>query len=390
MMDYFLNDDQRALRDLARQIALEKLKPRVAELDRNGEFPWDLVKVFAEAGLYGVYVPEEYGGVGMGVFELALITEELSRIDAGSALALAASALGTFPIILSGTEDQKSKYLPSLASGEKLAAFGLTEPGAGSDASSIKTTALKKGNKYVLNGTKVFITNGGVAKIYTIIASTDPGKGARGASAFIIEEGTPGFTYGKEEDKVGIRASATRQLHFDNCEIPEENRIGPEGAGFLVAMKTLDRSRPGVASQALGIAQGALDLALEYSRERVQFGQTINNFQAIQFMLADLAIKVESARALLYQVAKMVDAGVKDVSRESAMCKVLASDVAVQAAIDAVQIFGGYGYMRDYPIEKFMRDAKITQIYEGTNQILRGVIAKNLIKESANNPKLLG
>ncbi|MDK9698783.1 MAG: acyl-CoA dehydrogenase family protein [bacterium] len=389
-MDYFLTEDQQQLRDLARQIAIEKVKPRVAELDREGEFPWDLVKVFADAGLYGVYVPEVYGGVGMGVFELALITEELSRIDAGTALALAASALGTFPILLSGNEEQRKRFLPDLASGSKLAAFGLTEPNAGSDAGSIKTTAIKKGNKYVLNGSKVFITNGGVAKVYTVVASTDPSKGSRGASAFIVEEGTPGFTYGKEEDKVGIRASATRQLHFDNCEIPEENRIGPEGGGFLVAMKTLDRSRPGVASQALGIAQGALDLALEYSRERIQFGQTINNFQAIQFMLADLAIKVESARALLYQVARMVDAGVKDVARESAMCKVLASDVAVATAIDAVQIFGGYGYMRDYPIEKFMRDAKITQIYEGTNQILRGVIAKHLIKESANNVKLMG
>ncbi len=389
-MDYFLNDDQQALRDLARQIAIEKVKPRVAELDREGEFPWDLVKVFADAGLYGTYIPEEFGGVGMGVFELALVTEEISRIDAGTALALAASALGTFPILYSGTDEQKQRFLPSLASGEKLAAFGLTEPNAGSDAGSIKTTAMKKGNKYVLNGTKVFITNGGVAKVYTVVASTDPSKGSRGATAFIVEEGTPGFTYGKEEDKMGIRASATRQLHFDDCEIPEENRIGPEGAGFLVAMKTLDRSRPGVASQALGIAQGALDLALEYSRERVQFGQSINNFQAIQFMLADLAIKVESARAVLYQVARMVDAGVKDVAKDSAICKVLASDVAMATAIDAVQIFGGYGYMRDYPIEKFIRDAKITQIYEGTNQILRGVIAKNLIKESANNIKLMG
>ncbi|MCX7834869.1 MAG: acyl-CoA dehydrogenase family protein [bacterium] len=389
-MDYFLNDTQKELVQLARKIALERVKPRVAELDRNGEFPWDLVKVFADAGFYGLYIPEEYEGVGLGVFELALVTEELSRIDAGSALALAASALGTFPIILSGNEEQKKRYLPRLARGEILAAFGLTEPSAGSDAGSIKTTARKDGNRYILNGQKVFITNGGVAKVYVIIASTDPSKGSRGASAFIVEEGTPGFTYGKEEDKVGIRASATRQLHFDDCIVPEENRIGPEGAGFIVAMKTLDRSRPGVAAQALGIAQGALDLALEYARERIQFGTPIINFQAIQFMLADLGIKIEAARALLYQTARMVDAGIQDVAKESAMCKVFASDVAVQTAIDAVQIFGGYGYMRDYPIEKFMRDAKITQIYEGTNQILRGVIAKHMIKQAADAVKLLG
>lgn len=389
-MDYFLNDTQKELVQLARKIALERVKPRVAELDRKGEFPWDLVKVFADAGFYGLYIPEEYEGVGLGVFELALVTEELSRIDAGSALALAASALGTFPILLSGNEEQKRRYLPPLARGEILAAFGLTEPSAGSDAGSIKTTARKDGKNYILNGQKVFITNGGVAKVYVIIASTDPSKGSRGATAFIVEEGTPGFTYGKEEDKVGIRASATRQLHFDDCIVPEENRIGPEGAGFVVAMKTLDRSRPGVAAQALGIAQGALDLALEYARERIQFGTPIINFQAIQFMLADLGIKIEAARALLYQTARMVDAGITDVAKESAMCKVFASDVAVQTAIDAVQIFGGYGYMRDYPIEKFMRDAKITQIYEGTNQILRSVIAKHMIKQAADAVKLLG
>lgn len=389
-MDYFLNDTQKELVQLARKIALERVKPRVAELDRKGEFPWDLVKVFADAGFYGLYIPEEYEGVGLGVFELALVTEELSRIDAGSALALAASALGTFPILLSGNEEQKRRYLPPLARGEILAAFGLTEPSAGSDAGSIKTTARKDGKNYILNGQKVFITNGGVAKVYVIIASTDPSKGSRGATAFIVEEGTPGFTYGKEEDKVGIRASATRQLHFDDCIVPEENRLGPEGAGFVVAMKTLDRSRPGVAAQALGIAQGALDLALEYARERIQFGTPIINFQAIQFMLADLGIKIEAARALLYQTARMVDAGITDVAKESAMCKVFASDVAVQTAIDAVQIFGGYGYMRDYPIEKFMRDAKITQIYEGTNQILRSVIAKHMIKQAADAVKLLG
>jgi len=380
-MDYFLNEFQKEIVEQAHRIGVEKIRPVAAKYDIEGTFPWDIVKVFAESGFYGLWVPEEYGGVGGGILDLTIVTEELSKHCGGIALAVAASALGTFPILLSGNDAQKEKYLPDLAEGKTLAAFGLTEPSAGSDAGSIKTTAKKVGDKYILNGTKVFITNGGEAKINTIIASTDPTKGTRGASAFIVEEGFPGFSYGKEEDKMGIRASATRELIFENCEVPVENLIGREGEGFMVAMKTLDRSRPGVAAQALGIAAGALDLSVRYAKEREQFGQSIIQFQAIQTILADMATQVEAARALVYSTARMIDSGAKNIGKESAMSKVYASDVAMKVTTDAIQVFGGYGYMRDYPIEKYMRDAKITQIYEGTNQIQRMVIARNMIKE---------
>jgi alkylation response protein AidB-like acyl-CoA dehydrogenase len=380
MMDYFLTEDQTAFRDLVRQIAEETVKPVRAKHDRDGTFPWDVVKVFADAGFFSVVVPEEYGGMGLGVFELAIMTEELSKVCGGISLSVAASALGTFPILISGTEAQKKKYLPKLASGQWLAAFGLTEPAAGSDAGSMKTRAEKKGNEYILNGSKVFITNGGVANCVTVIAVTDPTKGARGTSAFIVEKDFPGFKVGKEEDKMGIRASSTNEIIFEDCHVPAENLLGKEGEGFMVAMKTLDKSRPGVAAQALGIAQGAFDLALDYAKSRVQFGHPISSLQAIQFLLADMATSIESSRALLYMAAKNIDAGLKNVGDISAMSKLLASDVAMKVTTDAVQIFGGYGYMRDYPIEKFMRDAKITQIYEGTNQIQRMVIARNIIR----------
>ncbi|MDP8241324.1 MAG: acyl-CoA dehydrogenase family protein [Candidatus Hatepunaea meridiana] len=379
-MDYLLNERQIELRSLARRVALEKVKPVVAKHDRESTFPWDIVEEFAKVGFFSVYIPEEYGGIGGGVFDLVIVTEELSRICGGISLALAGTALGTYPILMSGTADQKARYLPDLVAGRKLAAFGLTEPDAGSDAGAIRTRAVRKGDRYILNGTKHFITNGGVAKIYTIIASTDPGKGSRGATAFIVEDGFPGFRYGKVEDKLGIRASKTCELIFEDCEVPVENRIGKEGQGFIVAMRTLDRTRPGVASQALGIAQGAFDLALEYTTKRKQFGKPISSFQGVQFMLADMAMQIEAARAVVYATARMIDSGAQKIAKESAMCKVVASDVAMKVTTDAVQLFGGYGYMRDYPIEKFMRDAKITQIYEGTNQIQRSVIARNLIK----------
>jgi alkylation response protein AidB-like acyl-CoA dehydrogenase len=314
---------------------------------------------------------------------LVLATEELSRACGGIALGFAGTALGVMPLLVGGNEDQKKKYLPDLAAGKMLGAFGLTEPAAGSDAGSIKTVAMKDGNHYVLNGVKHFITNGGVAKFYTIIAMTNPEKGARGASAFIVEEGTPGFSYGKKENKMGIRASATCELVFEDCRVPAENIIGREGMGFLIAMRTLDRSRPGVASQALGIAQGALDHAVQYSRQRIQFGQPISSFQAIQFKLAEMATRIEAARNLIYHVARNVDAGETDFSKEAAMAKLYASDVAMYVTTEAVQIFGGYGYMKEYPVEKYMRDAKITQIYEGTSEIQRGVIGKALIKEAA-------
>lgn len=382
-MDYLLTDEQKMIKDLAHKVAEEKIRPVAAKYDQSEEYPWDVIKVIAESDLFGLFIPEEYGGMSVGVLNLCLATEEFSRACGGIAVCYAASALGTFPIVLFGTEEQKKKYLPDLAKGKKVAAFAVTEPEAGSDASAIKTTAKKEGDHYVLNGLKHFITNGGDAEIYVVIAMTDKNKGARGASAFIVEKGTPGFTFGKKEDKFGIRASSTRELIFTDCKIPKENLLAREGMGFIVTMRTFDMSRPGVAAQALGIAQGALELAVKYAKERQQFGKSISSFQGIQWMLADMATEIEAARALVYATARMVDAGIKDVAKESAMAKLYASDVAMKVTVDALQIFGGYGYMRDYPIEKYVRDAKITQIYEGTNQIQRSIIALQLIKEMA-------
>ena len=382
-MDYFLTEEQQMIKDLAAKIADEKIAPVAIQYDEEGKFPHDIVKILADSDLCGVYIPEEYGGLGGGILEMAIVVEELSRACGGISLSFAGTGLGTFPIILFGNEDQKKKYLPDIASGKKLAAFGLTEANAGSDAAGVQTTAVLDGNEYVLNGTKQWITNGGEAEVYTVIACTNRAKGARGFSAFIVEKGTPGFSFGKKENKMGIRASCTRELVFENCRIPRENLLAREGMGFIVAMKTLDRTRPGVASQALGIAQGAFDAALKYSRERVQFGQPISAFQAIQHILADMAIQIEAARALVYQTCKFIDSGAKEFSKESAMCKVFASDTAMKVTTDAVQVLGGYGYMKEYPVEKMMRDAKITQIYEGTNQIQRNVIALELIKQAS-------
>lgn len=368
------------VRDLCRKIAREKIKPVAAEYDEKEEFPWPIVKVLADSDIFGVSIAEEYGGMGGGVFEMALATEELSWGCGGIALAFAATGLGTFPIILFGNEEQKKKYLPKIAKGT-IAAFCITEAEAGSDAGSIKTTAKKDGDHYVLNGTKQWITNGGEADIYTVIAMTDKSKGARGASAFIVEKGTKGLDFGKKEKKLGIRGSATREVVLTDCRVPKGNLLSREGMGFIVAMKTFDYSRPGVAAQAIGIAQRALDEAVEYAHQRKQFGQLISSFQGIQFILADMAIQVEAARAVVYRAAKIVDAGEKNIAKISAIAKTFASDVAMKVTTDAVQVFGGYGYMREYPVEKLMRDAKITQIYEGTNQIQRSIIAASLIKE---------
>ncbi|MDD4979848.1 MAG: acyl-CoA dehydrogenase family protein [Candidatus Omnitrophica bacterium] len=382
-MDYLLSDEQKMIQELARKIADEKIRPVAAKHDQTEEFPWEIIKIIADADLFGLFIPAEYGGMANSVLNLCIATEELSRACGGIAVCYAASALGTFPIVLFGNDEQKKKYLPELAKGKKIAAFGITEPEAGSDASGIKTTARKDGDHYILNGLKHFITNGGDADVYTVIAMTDKTKGARGASAFIVEKGTPGFTFGKKEEKLGIRASSTRELIFTDCKIPKENLLSREGMGFIVTMKTFDMSRPGVAAQALGIAQGALDVAVKYAKERQQFGKTIASFQGIQWMLADMATEIEAARALVYSCAREIDGGCKDVGKDSAMAKMYASDVAMKVTTDAVQILGGYGYMRDYPAEKYMRDAKITQIYEGTNQIQRNIIALQLIKEMA-------
>ncbi len=384
-MDYFLTEEQMMIKDLARQIAEEKVVPVRAELDETGEFPWDIMKVLAQSDLFGLFIPEEYGGLGKGCMELSLAVEELSRACLGVSTTYAANALGTFPILLFGTDEQKQRYLPDIAAGKRLVAFGLTEANAGSDAGGIQTTGKLDGNEYILNGTKQWITNGGEAEIYTIIAITDKTKGPRGASAFVVEKGTPGFTFGKKENKMGIRASATTELIFDNCRIPRENLIGKEGAGFLVAMKTLDSSRTGVGAQGVGVAQGAFDEAAQFAKQRVQFGHPIISFQAIQHMLADMATAIEAARALVYSVARLIDSGAKDVSKESAMAKLYATDVAMKVTTDAVQVMGGSGYMKEYPVEKMMRDAKILQIFEGTNQIQRNVIGQALIKELARN-----
>ncbi len=387
-MEYFLSEEQKMICELARRIAEEKIKPVREHYDETEEFPWPIVEELAKVDLCGVYIPEEYGGTGGGVFELCLAVEELCKIDGGIALVLAATALATFPIMLFGNDEQKKKYLPDIAAGKKLAAFALTEPGAGSDASAIQTTAKKEGDIYILNGTKCFITNGGEAQIYIVITMTDKTKGSRGASAFIVEKDTRGFSFGKKEKKMGIRGSATRELIFNECKIPKENLLGREGQGFIIALKTFDVSRPGVAAQALGIASGALEDAINYSRERVQFGQSISSFQAIQHLLADMATEVEAARALIYATARMIDKDPKvRVTKEAAMCKLLASDMAMKVTTDAVQVYGGYGYMREYPMEKRMRDAKITQIYEGTNQVMRNEIALALIKEAARTKK---
>jgi butyryl-CoA dehydrogenase len=387
-MEYFLSEEQKMICELARRIAEEKIKPVREHYDETEEFPWPIVEELAKVDLCGVYIPEEYGGTGGGVFELCLAVEELCKIDGGIALVLAATALAAFPIMLFGNDEQKKKYLPDIAAGKKLAAFALTEPGAGSDASAIQTTAKKEGDSYILNGTKCFITNGGEAQIYIVITMTDKTKGSRGASAFIVEKDTRGFSFGKKEKKMGIRGSATRELIFNECKIPKENLLGREGQGFIIALKTFDVSRPGVAAQALGIAAGALEDAINYSRERVQFGQSISSFQAIQHLLADMATEVEASRALIYATARMIDKDPKTrATKEAAMCKLLASDVAMKVTTDAVQVYGGYGYMREYPMEKRMRDAKITQIYEGTNQVMRNEIALALIKEAARAKK---
>lgn len=383
-MEYFLTEEQTMMVDLTRKIAQEKIKPVREHYDETEEFPWPIVKELAAADLCGVYIPQEYGGFGGGVFSLVLVTEELCKVDGGITLALAATALGTFPILLCANEEQKKKYLPDIASGKKLAAFGLTEPEAGSDATAMRTTARKEGDFYILNGTKCFITNAGEAETYTVFAKTNPDRGARGISCFIVEKGTPGFEFGKKEKKMGIRASVTRELIFNNCKIPKENLVGKEGHGLLIAQSTLDASRPGVAAQALGIAAGALEEATNYARTRVQFGQPIASFQAIQHMLADMATEVEAARCLVYQTARMMDANTgKRTTKESAMAKLFASETAMRVTTNAVQIFGGYGYIREYPVEKMMRDAKITTLYEGTSQIQRNEIALCLIKEAA-------
>jgi butyryl-CoA dehydrogenase len=386
-MDYFLTEDQKHIQTLARRIAEEKIVPIRAELDEKEEFPWSIMKICADTGLFGVSIPLEYGGMGGGCFENCIVVEELSKACLGVSVSYAASLLGAYPILIGGSDGQKKKYLKEIATGKKLGAFALTEANAGSDAQGIRTEARKVGDEYILNGTKQWITNGGEAEIYTVVAMTDRNKGGRGATAFIVENGMKGFSYGKKEKKLGIRASATRELVFQDCKVPKENVIGREGMGFVFAMRTFDKTRPGIGAQAVGVAAGALEAAIQYAREREQFDRKIASFQAIQHMIADMATQVEAARALVYAVARYIDSNPRDSSKVSAMSKVFPSDVAMKVVVDALQVFGGYGYMKEYPVEKMMRDAKILQIYEGTNQIQRNVIGLELIKEAASKKK---
>lgn len=370
------------LRDKAKEIAEKYVRPQAVKYDKAQEYNWEAARAVADAGLFKTFVPKEYGGHGAGVLALALVTEELARADSGFGVAFAVNALGSFPIILGGTEEQKKEWLPKIAAGEKFVAFCLSEKFAGSDASGLSVTAELDGDEYVICGEKKWTTNGGVADYYSVFCVTDPTSKSRRISAILVEKGTPGFEVKKVEDKMGIRCVPVVETHFDHVRVPRTNLIGGrEGLGFKHAMMTLDYARPGVAAQAMGAAQGSLDLALVYANRRKQFGAPISSFQMVQKMLADMAMKTEASRWLVYSCAAAVDNGELPISKRAAMAKCFATDTAMEVATEAVQIFGGYGFMEDYPIAKNFRDAKILQIYEGTNQVQRMVIARNLIKE---------
>lgn len=380
-MNFDLNEDHSMIRKMVRDFAEAECAPGAEERDELEEFPLDLWKKCGELGLAGITFPEEYCGIGADYISYAITIEELSKVDASLGVTVSAhSSLCANPIYKFGTEEQKQKYLPPLATGEKLGAFGLTESLAGSDASGTRTTYVKQGDEYIINGSKIFITNGYYADTYVITAQGDKSKGTRGISAFILEKGTPGFTFGKKEKKMGIRSSATYELVFEDVHIPAENLLGQEGQGFKIAMVTLDYGRIGIASQALGIAQGAYEQALKYSKERSQFGMTLSEMPVIQFKLANMAMQIEAARLLVYEACCVADKH-EPVSKYAAMAKAFAGDTANMVTTEAVQILGGYGYTRDYPVERMMRDAKITQIYEGTNEIQRVVIAANILKD---------
>ena len=372
-----VTEDEQTLIEAIHELGIERIAPRAAEIDHTGEFPWDMKELLAQQDILAMPFPVEYGGLGSSELMIVMAIEELSRHCATTGLILAVQQLGSMPIALGGNEEQKRRYFPRLATGEWTAAFGLTEAGSGSDAAAMRTVAVRKGDKYILNGSKRFITNGGLAQVNTIFALTDPSVGTRGISAFIVEKDFPGFAVGRVEDKMGIKGSQTAELIFTDCEVPVENLIGREGEGFKIAMMTLDRTRIGIGAQAVGIAQAALDLAVSYSKQRIQFNKPIADNQGIQFMLADMATKVEASRLLVYNAAEMVDRGEPNFGKYSAMAKMYASDRAMEVTSDAVQVLGGYGYMKEYPAERMMRDAKITQIYEGTNQLHRMVVARD-------------
>ena len=379
-----LTDEQRELRDLVRTLARERIGPRAAEIDESHEFPWDVVELYREQGIFGLLFDEEWGGTGTGTLLALVAIEEIAKVCATSSLILAVQELGSLGLKLAGSQEQKERYLPKLASGEWLGAYALTEAGSGSDSAAMRTTARRDGDGYVLSGGKRFITNAGVANLYTVFAKTDPDADHTGISAFVVESDAPGFQVARLEPKMGIAGSTTGELVFDECRVPAANLLGEEGEGFRIAMRILDRSRPGVAAQALGIAQGATDYALEYARTRETMGQPIAEHQLVAAKLADMETKCEAARGLLYRFGRMVDDGAPDddLTKASAMAKLFCSDVAMEVTTDAVQVLGGYGYIKEYPVERMMRDAKITQIYEGTNEIQRIVIAREMLRES--------
>jgi alkylation response protein AidB-like acyl-CoA dehydrogenase len=379
-----LSPEQRELRDLVRRIARERIAPRAQEIDESHEFPWDVVELFRENDIFGLFFEEEHGGLGMGTLLALIAIEEVSKVCATSGLILAVQELGSLGTKLAGSEEQKRRYLPRLASGEWLCAYALTESGSGSDSAAMRTTARLDGDEYVLNGTKRFITNAGVANLYTVFAKTDSEAGHSGISAFLVESDAPGFEVARLEPKLGISGSTTGELTLDDVRIPAANLLGSEGEGFKIAMRILDRSRPGVAAQALGIAQGATDYALDYAKTRETMGKPIVSHQLIAAKLADMETECEAARGLLYRFGEMVDDGVDgaELTKASAMAKLKCGDVAMFCSTEAVQILGGYGYIKEYPVERYMRDAKITQIYEGTQEIQRLVIAREMAKES--------
>ncbi len=377
---YRLTDEQVMLRQAVRQLADDKIAPRAAEVDETAEFPWDVYDALVRSGFHAVHVPEEYGGMGADAVSGCIVVEEVARACASSSLIPAVNKLGSMPILLAGSESVKKLVLPSLAAGDAMISYALSEREAGSDAAAMRTRAVLDGGQWVLNGTKCWITNAGVSTFYTVMAVTDPERGANGISAFVVHKDDAGFSVGGKERKLGIKGSPTCEIYFDNCRIPSDRIIGEPGTGFKIALRTLDHTRLTIGAQALGIAQGALDAALAYTKQRRQFGKAIADFQGIQFMLADMAMRVEAARHLVYAAAARAERNEQDLAFTSAAAKVFASDTAMAVTTDAVQLFGGYGFTKDFPVERMMRDAKITQIYEGTNQINRMVMARQLLK----------
>jgi alkylation response protein AidB-like acyl-CoA dehydrogenase len=382
-VDVRLNEEQTLIRQSVRELARDRIAPRAREIDATGEFPWDIVELFRSHDLFALPFPPEYGGLSGSALTLNLAIEEVAKACATSALILAVQALGAYPIMLGGSDEQKQRFLPDLASGKKLAAYALSEPGAGSDPAAMQTRATRQGDDYVITGSKIWITDGGVADTIVVFAKTDTKAGSRGVTAFVLDNARSltGLTATPIHGKLGIRGSNTAELHFDEVIVPAADRIGSEGSGFGLAMRVLDRSRPGVAAQALGIAQGALDYAVAYAKERKQFGKAIAEFQAIQFMIADMETQTAAARAVVYHASQLIDDHSPEVTHFAALAKLLASDAAMKVTTDAVQVLGGYGYVNEYPVERMMRDAKITQIYEGTNQIQRLVIARSLLRD---------